>query len=185
MEKKLGFRFSSENNPSKHRNYNGKNNPMFGRKRPDLSEYNTLNKKGKKNPEHSEWMKANNPMKGKKNLAVSEYNRNNKKGKPNPKGSEWLKNGGAAYLCSLNKSPSKPQVKLFEMVKLLYPSAVLNYPYLHYCIDVAIPELKIAIEYDEPFWHKDKESDTKRQSEIEQGGWRFIRYTKLPESIKF
>jgi len=39
-----------------------------------------------------------------------------------------------------------------------------------------ISELKIAIEYDGSYWHQDKEKDLKRQKEIEQCGWRFIRY---------
>jgi len=46
---------------------------------------------------------------------------------------------------------------------------------------IAIPELKIAIEYDEPHWHQDKEKDRKRQTEIEKVGWKFLRYSKLPD----
>jgi very-short-patch-repair endonuclease len=39
-----------------------------------------------------------------------------------------------------------------------------------------IPELMIAFEYDGSYWHQDKEKDEKRQREIEELGWRFIRY---------
>jgi hypothetical protein len=73
------------------------------------------------------------------------------------------------------KNPSKPQVQLYEKVKLLYSSAVLNYPCLNYSIDIAIPELKVA---------QDKESDRKRQTKIEEGGWKFLRYGKIPEDGK-
>lgn len=88
----------------------------------------------------------------------------------------YMKNGGAAIANSGIKNPSKPQVELFTRTKELFPDAILNYPCLNYSIDVAIPSLKVAIEYDEPYWHKNEEKDRKRQLEIEQQGWRFIRY---------
>lgn len=47
---------------------------------------------------------------------------------------------------------------------------------LNYSIDVAIPSLNVAIEYDCWYWHQDGEKDAKRQKEIEQQGWKFIRY---------
>jgi very-short-patch-repair endonuclease len=57
--------------------------------------------------------------------------------------------------------------------------------YKRYCIDVVIPELKVAIEYDEPYWYKGREeADCKRQEEIEKGGWKFLRYKKLPNDNK-
>jgi hypothetical protein len=133
----------------------GKNNPMFGKKNPDFSEYNRTRL---------------NPMKGKKRPDVSERMK------------EVMKNGGAARVASFNKNPSKEQVKLFEMVKHLYPSAILNYPYKRYCLDVAIPEMRVDIEFDGYYWHKGREEvDMKRQIELENDGWKVIRYIKLPD----
>jgi len=76
---------------------------------------------------------------------------------------------------------SRPQIKLFNYVKNIFPDAVLNmilktkrnYRYL----DIAIPSLKIDIEYDEPYWHNmRKEDDIIRNKEIEEQGWKVIRF---------
>lgn len=87
-------------------------------------------------------------------------------------------NGGAAYLNKFIKNPSKPQVKLYELVLSIYPSAILNFPEdrLNKSIDIAIPELMIAVEYDGSYWHQDKDYDIKRQTELEKLGWKFIRF---------
>jgi hypothetical protein len=89
---------------------------------------------------------------------------------------EYMLNGGAAYANSFIKNPSWPQIKVFNIVKESYEDAILNYPCLNYSIDIAIPSLMIAIEYDGNYWHPDKGYDERRQREIEQHGWRFIRY---------
>jgi len=91
---------------------------------------------------------------------------------------ERMLNGGAAYSLSFITNPSKPQVELFNLVKELYPSSILNFP-IKICnrnIDIAIHEFKIAIEYDGSYWHQDKDADEKRQKDIETLGWRFLRY---------
>ena len=90
--------------------------------------------------------------------------------------STYMKNGGSARANSFIKSLSKPQVKIFSLVKEVYPDAVINHPCLNYCIDVVVPSLKIAIEYDCSYWHQDKEKDKERQQALEQQGWKFIRY---------
>lgn len=46
------------------------------------------------------------------------------------------------------QNPSKPQIELYERVKEIFENAKLNYPFGRYFIDVAIPNLMIAIEYD-------------------------------------
>jgi len=167
--------------------------------------------KGKKNPGASKWWKENNPMhcpesrnkisgennptkrlevrekmsasqKGKKNLALC-GDKNPMRKYPNLRRqqSDYMKNGGATHARSFNRSSSKLQIQLFERVKILYPFAVLEYPYQNFYIDIAIPEYKIAIEFDGEYWHLDKDADRDRQSEIEKGGWRFCRYSKLPD----
>lgn len=52
----------------------------------------------------------------------------------------------------------------------------------HYFLDFAIPEFKIAIEADGNFWHSNSDRDKKRQSYIENQGWKFLRFTE--EEIK-
>lgn len=107
------------------------------------------------------------------------------------KKTEW-KNGKAAYLCSLNKNPSKPQIELFHLVQQIYPYSYINYPcyFTNKSIDIAIPDLEIAIEFDGSYWHQNKEKDLERQKILEEQGWKFIRYIdyipnkeKLEENI--
>ena len=96
-------------------------------------------------------------------------------------------NGGAAYLNKFIKNPSKPQVKLYELVLSIYPTAILNFPEerLNKSIDISIPELMIAIEYDGSYWHQDKDYDTKRQTELEKLGWKFIRFCDyIPKKVE-
>lgn len=91
---------------------------------------------------------------------------------------QYMLNGGAAHCNSFIQNPSKPQVELFNRVKELYPSAILNYPCypLNFSLDVAIPELMICFESDGTYWHKDQDKDLKRQKQIEELGWKVIRY---------
>jgi len=93
-------------------------------------------------------------------------------------------NGKAAYMLSFIKNPSRPQVELFEIIEQLYPQAVLNYPSLNRSIDIAIPDLMIAIEYDGSYWHQDEEADLIRQEELEAVGWKFLRYVDYIPSIE-
>jgi hypothetical protein len=92
------------------------------------------------------------------------------------KQSEMLKNGFASYMCSKIRSPSIPQKKLFMIVKELFSSAVIQYKINNYCVDIAIPEKNIVIEYDCWYWHQDKDKDLLRQKDIERLGWKFIRF---------
>jgi hypothetical protein len=97
-----------------------------------------------------------------------------------------MKKWQAAYMNKFIKNPSKPQVELFKICQKILPYPVLNYPYLNYNIDIAVPSLSLAIEYDGSYWHKDKEYDLKRQKELEEDGWVFLRYTDiLPKKKEF
>lgn len=89
---------------------------------------------------------------------------------------EWMTNGGAAHANSFIKNPSKPQAELFELCIKLFPDAILNFPCLNYSIDIAIPNLCVAIEYDGSYWHQDTTKDETRQQNIEREGWKFVRY---------
>lgn len=85
-----------------------------------------------------------------------------------------LKKSGA-YGQSLCTRISKPQLELYAKIKDRYPSAVLEFPVLDYCIDIAVPELKLAFEYDGAYWHPDPEKDRQRDLVLEQLGWRVER----------
>ncbi len=89
---------------------------------------------------------------------------------------ERMLGGGASYANSFVKDPSKPQTEVFRLVKQIFPSAEINYPFLNKSLDVAIPELKIWFEYDGNYWHPNKEKDLQRQKLIEEQGWKCIRY---------
>jgi len=107
-----------------------------------------------------------------KNKAIKMKKRIGKKSK------RRMLDGGSVHALSFVKNPSKPQVELYNRVKELYPSAILNYPCypLNYSLDVAIPELKIWFESDGSWYHQDKEKDLERQKKIEELGWKLIRY---------
>jgi len=85
--------------------------------------------------------------------------------------------------CSMTPRISAPQKELFTLVKEVYPTAVMEYPVLGFCIDVAVPELKLAFEYDGSYWH-DEEKDKKRDALLEEMGWETIRFVDhLPQEI--
>ena len=97
------------------------------------------------------------------------------------KSRQRLLNGHAAYMISHIKSPSKPQVELYNRIKSLYPSSILNYHFRRkkenrsYFLDVAIPELMICFESNGTRWHN-KEKDLIRKQEVENEGWTMIEY---------
>ena len=98
----------------------------------------------------------------------------------------YMLDGRAVYIQSFIKNPSKPQVELFHLVQEVCPYPVLNYPCLNYSIDIAVPQLSLAIEYDGSYWHQEDEADQKRQKELEEEGWIFLRYRdRIPIKEEF
>lgn len=87
-----------------------------------------------------------------------------------------LLDGAALVMLKSNKIVSKPQLQLFKIVCDICPYVMLEYPCLNYSIDIVIPKLNIAIEYDGSYYHKDLEYDINRQKQLEDEGWKFIRY---------
>lgn len=99
--------------------------------------------------------------------------------------SQYMLGGGAVLAQKYVKNPSGPQIKLYGMIKELYPTAILNYPFIktknnktvQYSLDIAIPEYKLDIEYDGSYWHKDRlVNDELRDQNIKNFGWRVIRF---------
>jgi hypothetical protein len=75
---------------------------------------------------------------------------------------------------------SKGQIELYEKIKETYPTAELNFPIKTssgnlYFADIAIPHLKTIIEYDGDYWHKDEEKDTIRTFNLQKDGWKVVR----------
>jgi len=94
---------------------------------------------------------------------------------------EQKKNGQKGWLAAPHISA--PQKELFKMVKEKYPTAILEYPVLDYCLDIAVPELKLCFEYDGSYWH-DVEKDKIRDEVLEGMGWKVTRFVDdLPSYI--
>jgi len=71
---------------------------------------------------------------------------------------------------------SAPQKELYEKVKRYYPNAKMEFPFAYiFCLDTAIEDLKICIEYDGSYWH-DKEKDADRDKILKDLGWDTIRF---------
>jgi len=92
-----------------------------------------------------------------------------------------LKKSGV-YGQSITPRISAPQKELFELVKEKYPTAILEYPVLDYCLDIAVPELKLCFEYDGSYWH-DEDKDKKRDKVLKKLGWKVIRFVDILPKI--
>jgi very-short-patch-repair endonuclease len=101
-------------------------------------------------------------------------------------------NGQSLRMIKSIKKISNEEFILRNLVKELHSNCEFQYPVFRYSIDIVIPELKIAIEYD-GYYHFDteehKEYHKNRQIKIENEGWKFLRYNifqKFPskEQIK-
>jgi len=91
----------------------------------------------------------------------------------------WMLENGKRIRKEIKKI-SKDENKLRELVQELYPVCIFQYSILKYEVDIALPEYKIAIEYD-GYYHFDTEEHKQyhkfRQENIEKEGWKFLRYT--------
>ncbi len=105
------------------------------------------------------------------------------KNKANELKEQRRKGGAKGYKISREmgfSGPTKPQMKLYDLVKEIYPSVKLEYEKYYYFLDIAIPEHKLAIEYDGSYWHN-KEHDETRDRVLKEFGWDTIRFVdKVP-----
>lgn len=100
------------------------------------------------------------------------------------KQSKYMKNGGAVYIQSFIKDDSKPENELFILACKLLPKPIQKYPIYrgkkrNYNADIADSSLGIILEYDGWYHFCDQEHidyHNKRQQEIEEDGWKFLRY---------
>jgi hypothetical protein len=97
---------------------------------------------------------------------------------------EWMQNGGAAYCNMFIQNPSKPQIELFRLISNVFPYPIMNYPCGKYSIDIAVPNLNLAFEYDGAYWHQNENYDKRRQKYIEKCGWKVLRYLDILPTIQ-
>lgn len=85
---------------------------------------------------------------------------------------------------------SKPEKDLYQIALKHFPTAQHKYKILSdkgyfWELDVAIPELKINLEYDGYHWHKNLEKrEIQRDNFLKQNGWRVFRF-KYGESPSY
>lgn len=106
----------------------------------------------------------------------------NKADEMRKKRSNWLK---ANNIRKFATRISKPQAILFSIVKEHFPQAEIEYEIKlglrkSIWLDIAIPDLKINIEYDGMYWHKlnkttIRTSDAKRDEFLKNTGWTIFR----------
>lgn len=135
-----------------------------------------------------EFITTNNPM---KNPEIAKKAANSMKGKPSKlKGKTYEEILGqeransrreeqryfGAIGQSLTPKISVPQLILYEIVKSIDSSAILEHPTFGYCLDIAIPNKKIALEYDCWYWHQDEERDKARDEILSKNGWKIFRF---------
>lgn len=97
---------------------------------------------------------------------------------------EKLLNGQSLIMIKSIKKISKEELKLKSLVDKLYNRVIPQYRVLNYSIDIAIPEHKIAIEYD-GYYHFDCKENIEyhkqRRERIENEGWKFYKVTMFDE----
>lgn len=104
-------------------------------------------------------------------------------GKKRPDTSEWMRT--ERNIRKFVKHPSKPQLRLFEMIRQRYPDAVLEYPLKIgkrvFWLDVAVPNQRLDFEYDGEYWHVlngRKYNDKVRDELLINAGWKVVRFNE-------
>jgi hypothetical protein len=117
------------------------------------------------------------------------------------KGHEWKSSianrtgrGNGCPTCACSIQRSKAEIELFEFVKRTYPGAIPNSrkEIKPLELDIYIPELKKAIEYDGTYWHskpKAKNRTARKKYKCKKLGIKLLiipekKYKKDPESVK-
>jgi len=82
-------------------------------------------------------------------------------------------------LCS--RQTSKPDLRIYAEAQLLFDGVELRSRVHRYEVDVAIPDLKVAIEYDGAYFHRQKSvKDKNKNKQLEKHGWNLIRVREQP-----
>jgi hypothetical protein len=76
---------------------------------------------------------------------------------------------------------SKNEIRIFTELKKIIPDVLNRYKYKSYEIDIFIPSLKIGIEYDGSFYHRNKfEKDNKKNNFFQTQEIKILRLRELP-----
>lgn len=94
-----------------------------------------------------------------------------------------------SYYLNGSVKTSKPQMKVYEMLKEAGYQVELNYPVSIYNTDIGLfyKGLKIDVEYDGWYWHQDRQKDIDRDSFMVSEGWKVLRVksgVKVPKLIE-
>jgi very-short-patch-repair endonuclease/SOS response regulatory protein OraA/RecX len=98
------------------------------------------------------------------------------------KNAEIRNNVSYNNLRKLNKlKVSKGEILLYEIAKKYFPNAISSHKVQRHdrwawIIDVAIPEYKLALEFDGTYWHQDIKKDKRRDKSLLSLGWKTIRF---------
>ena len=170
--------------------YIGENHPLYGKPCSELRKKRISESNKKWNLENKPiWLGRKHNEESKKKIGLKSIGRKQSEKSKESKRQRLL-NGDSLKMIKAIKKISKPEIKLRDMIKELYSNCEFQYEIFNYSIDVAIPEYKIAIEYD-GYYHFDSEKSIEyhkqRQEKIENEGWKFYRVTmfdKFPSSEK-
>ena len=72
--------------------------------------------------------------------------------------------GSKCPICTKELQTSFPEQAIYYYIKKLFPDAINGDRHLNIELDIYIPSLKFAIEYDGIFWHKDKKRDERKNN---------------------
>ncbi len=87
-------------------------------------------------------------------------------------------NGTGCPICEKGRKTSFPEQAVYYYIKKSFPSSINSFraTWLGQLeLDIYIPELKIAVEYDGATWHVDKKKDIKKNTLCLENGIRLIR----------
>lgn len=97
----------------------------------------------------------------------------------------------AEFLAKSRRMTSIPQRRLFESLQKLDVSFSIEHNVDHYSVDIAAPDIRLAIEVDGDFFHvneslgyeakyrvqkRNLRNDKKKQAHLEKSGWEVIRF---------
>lgn len=141
----------------------GKNNPMFGKRRPDTSERNLQD-----NPVYK--IKDKDAYRKKLGAAIRRRFDLNPESHPN----RILAKNRKLGLYSMK------QIQMYNKIKMVFADAELEQriPSTRRFADVFVPSLMIDFEYDGQHFHKDKSKDRARDKEIKNAGYKVVRFNK-------
>ena len=102
-------------------------------------------------------------------------------GGPSPLCDEKIKEKAEATFCKNRQVPtSEQQLKVYDLLQELYPDYLieLNYPFSKVALDICLisDSIKIDVEYDGGYWHKNKQQDDRRRDEfLKSNGFKILR----------